>query len=115
MPLDPTYVQRASQRQTPSGRQMISFENTSAQMADPGTLPQFFGEENRAEPMPFTLNHLALPEDGVAQIVDANIASTSSTETLTDVFEREVVSKNMPFRTRNMKTWNVRIDETELC
>jgi hypothetical protein len=84
-------------------------------MADPGTLPQFFGTENRAEPMPFTLSQLALPEDGVEEIVDANIANTSATETLSSVFEQEVAPKNVPFRTRSMRAWNVRLDETELC
>lgn len=114
MPLDPAYVQRISQRRTPSGQQAVSFENISAQMADPGTLPQFFGAENRAEPMPFTLNQLALPEDGVAQIVDANLATTASTDTLSKVFDPSALFKNVPFRTRSMRAWNVSVDDSEL-
>jgi hypothetical protein len=115
MPLDPQFVQRASQERTPAGITRVNFQNMSSQMMNPGVLPQFFGSENRAEPMPVTLAHaLSVPENKIPEIATTDIASMSRAETMSLHFDRDSKSKRVAFHTSSMRAWGVPLDYTEL-
>ena len=115
MPLSPVFVQSASQQRMPPGFTETNFENLSSQMINPGTLPQFFGDENLAQPMPVTLaNALNLPENAIPSIVRQNINDMSTEETLTRNFEMDVRPKRVPIRTSSMRAWNVPVEMDEM-
>lgn len=115
MPLDPQFVQRASQQRTPAGFTETNFQNLSSQMTNPGVLPQYFGSMNRAEPMPVTLAHaLNVPTNGVPAILAANVSNMSRTETMPQGFDADSKSKRVAFRTGSMIAWNVPLDHAEM-
>jgi hypothetical protein len=115
MPLDPQFVQRVSQERTPAGVTRANFQNLSSQMMNPGVLPQFFGRENRAEPMPVTLaDALSVPENGIPEIATSDIANMPRAETMSLHFDRDSRSKRVAFRTSSMRAWGVPLDRTEL-
>jgi hypothetical protein len=114
--MDPYYVQRISQTRTPQGFTETNFTNLSSQMLNPGTLPQFFGNENTAEPMPLTLAQ-ALGQPGgdrISGIVGSNISNMPRAETMPRSFETDTRSKFANFRTANMIAWNVPLSETQM-
>jgi hypothetical protein len=115
MPLDPQFVQRVSQQRTPAGFTETNFQNLSSQMMNPGVLPQYFGSENRAEPMPVTLAHaLSVPENDIPQIATSTIADMPRAETMPLNFDEDSKSKRVAFRTGSMRAWGVPLDHTEL-
>ncbi len=115
MPLDPQFVRRVSQERTPACFTETNFQNLSSQMMKPGVLPQYFGSEIRAEPMPVTLAHaLSVPENDIPAIASSNIANMPRAETMPLRFDEDSRSKRVAFRTSNMRAWGVPLDRTEL-
>lgn len=115
MPLDPQFVQRASQRRTPAGFTETNFQNLSSQMMNPGVLPQYFGSANRAEPMPVTLAHaLSVPPNDIPAIARTNVSNMSRAETMSTNFEADTRSKRTAFRTGSMRAWGVPLDHAEM-
>jgi hypothetical protein len=115
MPLSPVFVQTASQQRMPPGFTETNYQNLSSQMINPGTLPQFFGSENLAQPMPVTLNNtLRIPDNDIPSIIRLNINDMPTAETLTRNFEADVRPKRVAIRTSSMRAWNVPVELDEM-
>lgn len=121
MPLNPQYVQKVSEQIVPGWKpgQTLKkplFENISSQMADPGSLPRFFGQQNSAHLMPFTMGDIPQPREPILQQLSENnnVSALPKTETLTRDFDNASKAKEVRFRTQGMRMWNVPLGLTEL-
>lgn len=121
MPLNPQYVQTISKETVPGGMpgrtfQKKDFVNTSSQMADPGMLPRFFGQQNEAYPMPFVLSDIPISKAPIkSQLSEANnVSNLPKVATLPEEFKNNVDSKLVRFRTDSMRAFGVPLGMTEL-
>ena len=81
----------------------MTFTNTASQMANPGTLPAFFANQNTANSMPLSdLPNQEIPK----QVVPS--------EGLGAFFDKQEESKLVRFRTGSMRAWNVPLGMTEV-
>ena len=116
--MDPSFVQNVS-RQTvePYGFEHRTFTNMSSQQMNPGELPSYFDSSETIGYMPFAQANLPVSHTPIESIVNvknnvSNLSRVPGNEKL--FYQKNLVNKNVPFRTPTSRAWNVPLSLMEL-
>ena len=113
------YVQTASINSDKSKGGNILFTNLSSQQQNPGTLNQWFTEQNHAmRPMPFTNEEIPQQEPRLfGEWFDANrteMTLANKVESIDRYFDANVRSTKQDFNTPSQRAWGVPMSQVEL-